>query len=184
MADMFELVGRMRVDGADRVRSELNSVSETGEKTQSRLGGALGKVGGVVKTMGKVAVAGVTVAAGGIAAITKGAVEQYAQYEQLVGGVEKIFGSSASKVIENGAKAFKTAGMSANEYMETVTSFSASLVQGLGGDTKAAVEYADMAIRDMSDNANTYGTNITDIQNAYNGFAKGNFTMLKVCLAA
>lgn len=183
MADMFELIGRMRVDGADRVRSELNSVSETGEKTQSKLGGALGKVGGVVKTLGKVAVAGVGVAAAGIGKITKDAVAAYAEYEQLVGGVQKIFGDNAQTVINNAAEAFKTAGMSSNEYMQTVTSFSASLVQGLGGDTKAAVEYADMAIRDMADNANTYGTAIGDIQNAYNGFAKGNFTMLK-CLAA
>lgn len=178
MADLFELVGRMRVEGADRVRSELGSVSTQGEQTQSKLGGALGKVGGVVTAVGKAAVAGVAVAGAGIAAITKGSIENYAEYEQLVGGVQKIFGDNAAKVIENGAQAFKTAGMSANDYMSTVTSFSASLVQGLKGDTKAATEYADMAIRDMADNANTYGTSIADIQNAYNGFAKGNFTML------
>lgn len=178
MADVFELVGRMRVDGADRVRSELAGVSKSGQETESKLGGVLGKIGGVVGAVGKAAAAGVAVAAGGIVAITKGAIEQYAEYEQLVGGVQKIFGDNAAKVIENGAQAFKTAGMSANEYMSTVTSFSASLVQGLEGDTKAATEYADMAIRDMSDNANTYGTSIGDIQNAYNGFAKGNFTML------
>ncbi len=178
MADIFELVGRMRVDGSDRVRSELAGISSEGEKTQSKLSGALGKVGGVVKTVGKVAAAGVGVAAAGIASITKDAVEAYAEYEQLVGGVQKIFGSNAKKVIENGAKAFKTAGMSANEYMSTVTSFSASLVQGLGGDTAKAVEYADTALRDMSDNANTYGTNMVDIQNAYQGFAKQNYTML------
>lgn len=178
MADLFELVGRMRVEGADTVRSELASVSTQGEQTQSKLGGALGKVGGVVSAVGKVAVAGVAIGAAGIAKITKDAVAAYAEYEQLVGGVQKIFGDNAAAVIENGANAFKTAGMSANEYMQTVTSFSASLVQGLGGDTKAATEYADMAIRDMSDNANTYGTAIGDIQNAYNGFAKGNFTML------
>lgn len=178
MADIFDLIGRMRVEGADKVKSDLASVSKSGEDTQSKLGGALSKVGGVVATVGKVAVAGVTVAAGGIAAITKGAIEQYAQYEQLVGGVQKIFGDNAQKVIDNASQAFKTAGMSSNQYMETVTSFSASLVQGLKGDTEAATKYADMAIRDMSDNANTYGTSIGDIQNAYNGFAKGNFTML------
>lgn len=183
MADMFELIGRMRVDGADRVRNELNSVSETGEKTQSRLSGALGKVGGVVKTVGKVAVAGVGVAAAGIGKITKDAVAAYAEYEQLVGGVQKIFGDNAQTVINNAAEAFKTAGMSSNEYMQTVTSFSASLVQGLKGDTEAATRYADMAIRDMADNANTYGTAIGDIQNAYNGFAKGNFT-INLCRAA
>lgn len=178
MADIFDLIGRMRVEGADKVKSDLASVSKSGEDTQSKLGGALSKVGGVVKTVGKVAVGAVTAAAGGIGAITKGAIEQYAQYEQLVGGVQKIFGKNAQTVIDNAAKAFQTAGMSSNEYMETVTSFSASLVQGLKGDTEAATKYADIAIRDMSDNANTYGTSIGDIQNAYNGFAKGNFTML------
>ena len=107
------------------------------------------------------------------------AIEGFADFEQLEGGVQKLFGKDmAEVVIKNANDSFKTAGMTANEYMETVTSFSASLINSLGGDTAKATEYADTAIRDMSDNANTFGTDISMIQNAYQGFAKGNFTML------
>lgn len=178
MADLFQLVGRMRVEGADRVRSELAGVSGAGEQAETRLGGVMSRIGGVVAAVGKAAVVGIGAAAVGIGAVTRNALESYATYEQLVGGIGRIFGDDMQTVIDNAAQAFETAGMSSNQYMETVTSFSASLVQGLGGDTQAAVEYADMAIRDMADNANTYGTAIGDIQNAYQGFAKGNFTML------
>lgn len=109
----------------------------------------------------------------------KQAIDSYASYEQLEGGVKKIFGDEmAQEVMANAQKAFQTAGMSANEYMENVTSFSATLLQGLGDDTSKAANYADEAMRQMSDNANTFGTDISSIQNAYQGFAKGNFTML------
>lgn len=108
----------------------------------------------------------------------KSIITEYADTEQLVGGVETIFKGSAQSVISNAENAFRTAGMSANEYMETVTSFSSSLLQGLDGDTAKAAEVADMAIRDMSDNANKFGTDMGLIQNAYQGFAKDNFTML------
>lgn len=111
-------------------------------------------------------------------AITKSAVEQYAEYEQLVGGVETLFKDSAGQVEGYANNAYKTAGMSANQYMNTVTGFSASLLQSLDGDTKAAAEKADMAITDMSDNANKMGTSIDSIQTAYQGFAKQNYTML------
>lgn len=110
--------------------------------------------------------------------VGKQSVSNYASYEQLVGGVETLFKDSAGVVVEYAENAYKTAGMSANEYMDTVTSFSASLLQGLGGDTEKAAQVADMAIRDMSDNANKMGTDMTMIQNAYQGFAKQNFTML------
>ena len=103
--------------------------------------------------------------------------EEYANTEQLYGGVETIFKDSAEAVKKNASEAFMTAGMSANEYMQTVTSFSSSLLQGLDGDTKKAAEVADMAIRDMSDNANKFGTDMGLIQNAYQGFAKDNFTI-------
>lgn len=105
-------------------------------------------------------------------------VKGYSDYEQLAGGVETLFKKSSQSVINNASKAYQTAGMSANEYMETVTGFSASLLQSLGGDTQKATEKADTAIRDMSDNANKMGTDITSIQNAYQGFAKQNYTML------
>lgn len=109
----------------------------------------------------------------------KQAVSSYAEYEQLVGGVQTLFGGDAgAKVMENANKAFATAGMSANKYMETVTSFSASLIQSLGGDTMEASKVADRAIKDMSDNANKMGTDMQMIQNAYQGFAKQNYTML------
>lgn len=104
--------------------------------------------------------------------------QNYAQYEQLVGGVDTLFKNSSKKVQKYASNAYKTAGMSANKYMETVTSFSASLLQSLENDTEAAAEYANMAITDMSDNANKMGTSMEMIQNAYNGFAKQNYTML------
>ena len=110
--------------------------------------------------------------------VGKQAIQSYSQYEQLVGGVETLFGESSSKVIEYAENAYKTSGMSANEYMETVTSFSASLIQSLDGDTAKASEVANRAIIDMSDNANKMGTDISMIQNAYQGFAKQNYTML------
>ena len=104
--------------------------------------------------------------------------KNYADYEQLVGGVDTLFKESSQIVQQNAAEAFKTTGMSANEYMENVTSFSASLLQGLGGDTERAAAYADMAMRDMSDNANKMGTDMGRITDAYQGFAKQNYTML------
>ena len=108
----------------------------------------------------------------------KSAVTAYSDYEQLVGGVETLFKDSASEVQKYAANAYQTAGLSANEYMETVTGFSASLLQSLDGDTKAAAEKANVAITDMSDNANKMGTSMESIQNAYQGFAKQNYTML------
>lgn len=110
--------------------------------------------------------------------VGKQAYSEYANYEQLTGGVETLFGKSADELMKYAQTAYKTAGMSANEYMETVTSFSASLLKSLNGDTEKAVEYADKAIRDMSDNANKMGTDISSIQNAYQGFAKQNYQML------
>lgn len=149
-----------------------NKASSSGKKIASKLGG-------VTKTVAKLGVAAVAAGATAIAAITKKAVDAYAEYEQLSGGVETLFGEDAAKtVIDNAQNAFMTAQMSANDYMDTVTSFSASLIQSLGGDTVAAADKADKAILDMSDNANKMGTDISSIQNAYQGFAKGNYTML------
>lgn len=128
-------------------------------------------------TAGKVGAAALGVAASGVAALTKNAVEGFAEYEQLTGGVETLFKSSYDTVMGYAENAYKTAGLSANEYMETVTSFSASLLQSLGGDTEAAAQYADKAITDMSDNANKMGTDMSLIQNAYQGFAKQNYTI-------
>lgn len=110
--------------------------------------------------------------------MTKASVDNFANYEQLVGGVETLFKGSADVVKDYADGAFKTAGMSANDYMDTVTSFSATLLQSLGGDTAAAADMAHLAITDMADNANKMGTDISMIQNAYQGFAKQNYTML------
>lgn len=129
-------------------------------------------------TAAKIGGAALGAAATGVVALTKNAVEGFAEYEQLTGGVETLFKSSYDTVMGYAENAYKTAGLSANEYMETVTSFSASLLQSLGGDTEAAAQYADKAITDMSDNANKMGTDMSLIQNAYQGFAKQNYTML------
>ena len=109
--------------------------------------------------------------------VGKQAIESYAEYEQLTGGVETLFGKSADVVKKYANDAYKTAGLSANEYMDTVTSFSASLISSLGGDTEKASAYANRAIVDMSDNANKMGTDMSMIQNAYQGFAKQNYTI-------
>ena len=138
-----------------------------------------------VKRLGSFAKGGLAViggAATGVATafgvMTKKALDSYASLEQNIGGVETLFKNSSQSVIDNAKRAYKTAGLSANAYMETVTSFSASLLQSLGGDTKKAADYADRAIIDMSDNANKMGTSMELIQNAYQGFAKQNYTML------
>lgn len=139
----------------------------------------LGKLGKSGLSIVSKAITGTIAAVGtGAAAIIKSSLGVVANMEQQVGGVETLFKDSANTVIANANKAYKTAGMSANNYMETVTSFSASLLQSLGGDTAKAASYADRAIVDMSDNANKMGTNMRDIQNAYQGFAKQNYTML------
>ena len=159
-----------------------------------------------LKTVATGATVALTAVSTGIAAVTKSSVENYAEYEQLVGGVETLFGTQGqsleeyadsigstveeasasyaalenaqSTVLENASNAYKTAGLSANDYMEQATSTAASLISSLGGDTEAAAALADQAITDMSDNANKMGTDIESIQNAYSGFAKGNYTML------
>ena len=130
-----------------------------------------------MKTAAKVGVAALSAAATGVVALTKASVANYAEYEQLVGGVETLFKKSSDTVMKYAENAYKTAGLSANEYMETVTSFSASLLQSLGGDTEKAAKTADKAITDMSDNANKMGTSMEMIQNAYQGFAKQNYTI-------
>ena len=148
--NLFELFVKIGVD--DQASSNVEKIT--------------GKIGNGLKTAAKIGTAAISAASGAVVALTKNAVENYAEYEQLVGGVDTLFKNSSKKVQEYAANAYKTAGLSANEYMSTVTSFSASLLQSLGGDTKKAAEYADMAISDMSDNANKMGTSMELIQNA------------------
>lgn len=196
--NLFELCVKI---GAD-VTDVNKGIDETGKKT-SDLGE---KIKSGLATVGKAAVVGVTAAATAIGTIGTKAVQAYADYEQLVGGVETLFGTSAGSAEEYAAQtgeavddvrmkwaslsraqniimyraqnAFKTAGLSANEYMETVTSFAAALVSSMGGDTEAAAQRADLAITDMADNANKMGSSMESIQNAYQGFAKQNYSML------
>ena len=156
--------------GIEAVNNEMKDTSIV-----SQFGSAL-KSGLAVAA--KAAAAATVAAAGAVIALTKSAVENYGEYEQLVGGVETLFKDSAGTVEEYAQNAYQTAGLSANEYMETVTSFSASLLQSMGNDTAAAAKKADRAITDMSDNANKMGTDMQSIQNAYQGFAKQNYTML------
>lgn len=160
--NLFELFVKIGVDdqASDKISNLSNNLSNG------------------LKTAAKIGVAAIGAASAGVAALTKSSIDGYAEYEQLVGGVETLFKQSADVVQQYAANSYKTAGMSANEYMETVTSFSASLLQSLDGDTAAAAEKANLAITDMSDNANKMGTSMEMIQNAYNGFAKQNYTML------
>lgn len=164
-------------DGKIIIDTEIdNSGLEKGIKN---FDGKLGSIASsAVKTFAKVSAGMATVASGAIAFLAKTSIENYAQYEQLVGGVETLFKNSSNKVIEYANNAYKSAGFSANEYMETITGFAASLLQGLGGDTEKAAEIGNMAVTDMSDNANKMGTAIERIQDAYQGFAKQNYTML------
>ena len=157
---------------------ELFFKVDVDDQASDKISGLSSKLGNGLKTAAKIGAAAVAAAGTAIVAIGKQSIEQYAEYEQLVGGVETLFKTSSDKVMKYAENAYKTAGLSANEYMNTVTSFSASLLQSLGGDTEAAAKYADMAITDMSDNANKLGTDMSLIQNAYQGFAKGNMTML------
>lgn len=148
------------------------------DQATEKLGELGGKLGNGLKTAAKIGTAAVGAAAAGITALTTAAVKNYAEYEQLVGGVETLFKDSADAVQKYASNAYKTAGLSANEYMSTVTSFSASLLQSLGGDTQKAADYADLAVTDMADNANKMGTSMEMLQTTYAGFAKQNFTML------
>lgn len=151
------------------IRSQLDPEAESaGESAGNKIGTGL-----------KLAIVGAA-AAGGLAlgAIISSSLSEGADLQQSLGGVETLFKGSADKVKKYADEAYKTAGMSANAYMTTVTSFTASLLQSVGGDTEQAADTANMALIDMSDNANKMGSNMEDIQNAYQGFAKQNYTML------
>ena len=167
----------------NRTKKQLNELETGVENVGDAMDGAGHKTsvfGDVLKAnlLGSSIVSGIKAVASGIKSLISGAIEGYGEYEQLVGGVETLFGNSADTVIKNAENAYKTAGLSANAYMETVTSFSASLLQSMGNDTEAAAKKADQALTDMSDNANKMGTDMQSIQNAYQGFAKQNYTML------
>lgn len=203
--ELFKLLGRIVVDNTDANKA-LKQTSDTAEETHSKFSGAMSKIGSAAKIAGATVIAGIGSAVTAVAGLGKAAISSYADYEQLCGGVETLFGaggqsieeyaesvgksvdearddynrlmSAQDKVFGYAKTAYKDAGMSANEYMETVTGFAASLVASLGGDTEAAAEKANMALVDMSDNANKMGSDMESIKNAYGGFAKQNYTML------
>lgn len=170
MGEIFKLMGTIGVDTSE-AESGINKVVSKAKnlgKTLEGIGSSMKKVGGNLTK-------GLTVPV--IGAVTA-SVKAFADLEQAVGGVETLFKDSSNAVIKNSESAYKRAGVSGTQYMEQITSFSASLLQGLGGDTVAAAKVADTAMVDMSDNANKFGTDISSIQDAYQGFAKQNYTML------
>ena len=188
--------------------SEYKKGLAESEKEANSIGGSIGSA---FAKVGAVAAAGIAAASAAIGALVKSSVSAYANYEQLVGGVETLFGaqgmsledyaksvgktvdevqdkynslmSAQSTVLDNASKAYMTAGLSANQYMETVTSFAAALNASLEGNTEQAAAKADMAITDMADNANKMGTSIEMIQNTYQGFAKQNYTIKLMSVA-
>lgn len=203
--ELFRLFGKIAVENTE-ANEAIDDTTDKAEKSKSKLVNAFSKIGSIVAEVGKVATVATATVATAIVTLTAHAVGAYADYEQLVGGVETLFGAGGQSVeeyaqsvgksveevkgkysdlmkaqndvLDNADKAYKTAGLSANAYMDTVTSFSAALISSLNGDTVKAAEVADRAIVDMSDNANKMGTSMESIQNAYQGFAKQNYTML------
>lgn len=168
--DLMTLAAKLTLDDSSYKKGISNAESQAQNFTK-RLSALTVAAGNIISD---VAMKGISSITGAI----QGAIDGYANYQQLIGGVETLFKSSSNKVAEYAKQSFKTTGLSANSYMETVTSFSASLLQGLNGDTDAAADLANTAITDMADNANKMGTNINSIQMAYQGFAKQNYTML------
>lgn len=205
LADAADDVDKDLDDIADSADDTADGLDEAGDSAEDSKGKFEG-LGKVLKTVGAALGAVVVAAAGAAVKLGQAVVENYADYEQLIGGVKTLFGTETgsvqeyaqsvgktvdevrdeydsliaaqTEVMRNADNAYKTAGLSANEYMETVTAFSASLIASLGGDTEAAAKVADMAITDMADNANKMGSDMESIQNAYKGFAKGQFNML------
>ncbi len=205
MLELFKLFGIVGLKGVDKTKKDLKDTTNTAKDESSKLEKHVSKIGEIAPKVGKLAVKGVAAAGAAIGTITKFAVSSYSEYEQLVGGVETLFGAQGmslkkyaksigetvgqakgkydqliqaqTDVMNNAKVAYKTAGMSANDYMNTITSFAAALKQSTANETEAA-KVANMAVIDMADNANKMGTNMEDIQNAYQGFSKQNYTML------
>ena len=178
MKKAYTEIDKSQYETSENAKKSAGIFGESWKGAERSVDSLAGKLKSGLATAAKVGAAALTAAATGVAALTKASIDQYAEYEQLVGGVDTLFKSASDKVQQYADKAYETAGMSANEYMNTVTSFSASLLQSLEGDTEAAAQKADQAITDMSDNANKMGTSMEMIQNAYQGFAKQNYTML------
>lgn len=165
---------------AEGIQGKLASIIDGEADSAGKSGGAKfsSAFGGVIKTGLGIAAGAAAAGAAAVGSFAKEAIAGYASYEQLIGGVEKLYGSAAETVSKFADQAYKTSGLSANAYMETATSFSAALINSLGGDTAKAAELTDVAMRAMSDNVNVFGSDFASVQNAFQGFAKQNYTML------
>lgn len=205
MLELFKLFGSIGLKGVEETKKGIKDTANTAKEESGKIEKAVNKTGEIASKVGKAAIIGATAAATAIGTITKFVIQHYAEYEQLAGGVETLFGAQGlslkkyaqsigqtveqargkydqliqaqTEVMNNAKVAYKTAGMSANDYMNTITSFAAALKQSTANETEAA-KVANMAVIDMADNANKMGTNMEDIQNAYQGFSKQNYTML------
>lgn len=205
MLELFKLFGIIGLKGVDKTKKDLKDTTNTAKEESSKIEKAVNKTGEIASKVGKAAIIGATAAATAIGTITKFIIQHYAEYEQLVGGVETLFGAQGlslkkyaqsigqtveqargkydqliqaqTEVMNNAKVAYRTAGMSANDYMNTITSFAAALKQSTANETEAA-KVANQTVIDMADNANKMGTNMEDIQNAYQGFSKQNYVML------
>lgn len=173
-----KICGEFGSTGSKAGKAFGSTMAEGVDGGVKRSSGLLSGLGTVARGVGTVAAAGMTALTGAVTAIGGAALSAYADYEQLVGGVDTLFGSASGQLQAYAADAYKTCGMSANQYMTQATSFAASLVSSCGGDVAKAADYANMAMGDMSDNVNKMGSNMVDVQNAYQGFAKQNYTML------
>lgn len=205
MLELFKLFGSIGLKGVEETKKGIKDTTNTAKEESSKIEKAVNKTGEIASKVSKAAIIGATAAATAIGTITKFVIQHYAEYEQLVGGVETLFGAQGlslkkyaqsigqtveqargkydqliqaqTEVMNNAKVAYKTAGMSANDYMNTITSFAAALKQSTANETEAA-KVANQTVIDMADNANKMGTNMEDIQNAYQGFSKQNYTML------
>lgn len=175
--NIFTLFGEIAVNNAQANQAITNTTSKA-QSASKKMEKSFEAIGKAAKKCGKAIAAGLAVGGAAMTALLKNSIGEYAEYEQLVGGVKKLFGDNAGEIMKFANQAYKTAGMSANDYMTTVTTFSASLIKGLGGDTEKAAQLADMAITDMADNANTFGVSMDTLQDAYKNFARQNYTML------
>lgn len=175
--DLLALVARLTLDKS-QYEQGLNEAESDASSAGNHFKKAFSGVGKVVGTAAKAGAAAIGAGSAAVGVLTKQAVDGYSNYEQLSGGVKKLFGDAYDSVMQNASEAYKTSGMNANQYMEQATSFSAALINSLGGNTKEAAKLADIAMQSMSDNVNTFGTDMQSVQFAFQGFSKQNYTML------
>ena len=175
--DVFDLFAKISLDTSEYEQA-VKGASADGQQLAKSWSGFGQKIGAAFSVLGKAAVAGAGAATAAVGVLTKSSLDAYSSFEQLTGGVKTLFKESADTVMEYADNAYKTAGMSANQYMETITSFTGTLLRSLDGDTAAAAEYANMAITDMADNSNKMGVSLETLQQTYQSLARGNYEML------